>query len=124
MIETVAKAQYPTGIDLVDERDPARAFARTQELLLATPTAVVFEAAAIWGKFYARIDILRRDGDTRHLIEMNSSSIDAEAEDDDAASPFLNTKGAVSTKWREYVLDVAFQARLLRQAFPRFRMKP
>ena len=37
MIEMVAKAQYPTGVDLVDERDPSRAFARTQELLLATP---------------------------------------------------------------------------------------
>ena len=26
MIETVAKAQYPKGVDLVDERDPSRAF--------------------------------------------------------------------------------------------------
>lgn len=124
MIETVAKAQYPSGVDLVDERDPSRAFARTTELLNAAPDAVIFEAAAIWGKLYARIDILRREGDTLHLIEVKSSSINAEDPEDDAESPFLNAKGAVSSKWREYVLDVAFQARLLRQAFPGFRVKP
>ena len=124
MIETVAKAQYPSGVDLVDERDPSRAFARTTELLNAAPDAVIFEAAAIWGKLYARIDILRREGDTLHLIEVKSSSINAEDPEDDAESPFLNAKGAVSSKWREYVLDVAFQARLLRQAFPEFRVKP
>ena len=124
MIETVAKAQYPTGVDLVEERDPSRAFARTKDLLNAAPDAVVFEAAAIWGKFYARIDVLRREGNTLHLIEVKSSSIDAGDPEDDAESPFLNTKGAVSSKWREYVLDVAFQARLLRQAFPTFRVKP
>ena len=124
MIETVAKAQYPAGVDLVAERDPRRAFVGTTELINAAPDAVLFEAAAIWGKFYARIDILRREGDTLHLIEVKSSSIDAEAEDDDAASPFLNARGAVSTKWREYLLDVAFQARLLRRAFPGFTVKP
>ena len=124
MIEAVAKAQYPTGVDLVDERDPSRAFARTKDLLNAAPNAVVFEAAAIWGKFYARIDVLRREGNTLHLIEVKSSSINAEDPEDDAESPFLNTKGAVSSKWREYLLDVAFQARLLRQAFPEFRVKP
>jgi hypothetical protein len=124
MIETVAKAQYPTGVDLVDERDPSRAFARTKDLLNAAPDAVIFEAATIWGKFYARIDVLRREGNTLHLIEVKSSSINAEDPEDDAASPFLNAKGAVSSNWREYLLDVAFQARLLRQAFPTFRVKP
>jgi hypothetical protein len=124
MIETVAKAQYPTGVDLVAERDPQRAFARTHELLNASPNTVVFEAAAIWGKFYARIDVLRREGNTLHLIEVKSSSIDAEVPEDDAESPFLNAKGAVSSKWREYLLDVAFQARLLRHAFPAFQVKP
>lgn len=124
MIETVAKAQYPSGVDLVDERDPSRAFARTTELLNAAPDAVIFEAAAIWGKLYARIDILRREGNILHLIEVKSSSINAEDPEDDLESPFLNDKGAISSKWREYIVDVAFQARLLRQALPAFRVKP
>ena len=37
MIETVAKAQYPHGVDLVEERDPQRSFSRTRELIAASP---------------------------------------------------------------------------------------
>src|SRR5262245_23546616 len=41
MIETVAKAQYPHGVDLVEERDPQRAFNRTRELINDSPEGVV-----------------------------------------------------------------------------------
>lgn len=124
MIETIAKAQYPNGVDIVDESDPQRAFDRTRQLINASPDAVVFEAAALEEKFYARIDILRREGDILHLIEVKSSSINAEESTSDADSPFINTKGAIVPKWRDYLLDVAFQARLLSRAFPMFRVKP
>ena len=124
MIETVAKAQYPHGIDLVEDRDPQRAFGRTQELIAASPDAVLFEAAVIWEKCYARIDILRRAGDTLHLIEVKSSSIDVENEEEGAPSPFLTRHGEVREKWRKYLIDVAFQARVLRKALPEFDVKP
>ncbi len=124
MVETVAKAQYPHGVDLVDERDPQRAFTRTQELLLASDNAVVFEAAALFGKFYARIDILRREGKTLHLIEVKSSSINEEDEEDDGGSPFLKKDGDVAAKWMPYLLDVTFQLHVLRLAFPEFEVKP
>ena len=124
MIETVAKAQYPRGVDLVEERDPQRAFSRTRELIGASPDAVVFEAAVIWEKYYARIDILRREGNTLHLIEVKSSSIDAENEEEGAASPFLTKHGEIVKKWKKYLIDVAFQTRVLRKAFPEFEIKP
>ena len=130
MIETVAKAQYPLGIDLVAERDPQTALKRTQELIAARPDAVVFEAAVIFGKYYARIDILRREGNILHLIEVKSSSINTEGEDDpdDATSAFLvkkgPNKGQPNAKWKPYLLDVAFQAHVLRQTFPGYTVKP
>ena len=95
MIETVAKAKYPAGVDLVAERDPLKALEQTQALIAANPNAVVFEAAAVCGKFQARIDILRREGKTLHLIEVKSSSLKSKEddEDDDANSPFLGIKG-------------------------------
>jgi hypothetical protein len=124
MIETVAKAQYPHGVDLAAERDPQRSFRRTLELIAASPDAVVFEAAVVWEKFCARIDILRREGSTLHLIEVKSSSIDAEEEEDDASSPFLRRNGAIRKKWHKYLIDVAFQLRILSKAFPEFEVKP
>ena len=129
MVEFVAKAKYPGGTDLADERDPLKALARTRELVAARKDAVVFEAAAIWDKFYARIDILRREGDTLHLIEVKSSSINSDEENDpdqdDSRSPFLKVKSPeVATKWQPYLLDVAFQAHVLQQAFPGFKVRP
>ena len=124
MIETIAKAQYPAGVDLVEERDPQRAFSRTKELLNASPEAVVFEAAALTDKLYARIDVLRREGSTLHLIEVKSSSLSDDESGDDGNSPFINSKGGILPQWCEYLLDVAFQTRLLRMAFPQFTVKP
>ena len=129
MVELVAKARYPGGVDLVEERDPQKAFARTQALINERPDRVVFEAAVIWEKFYARTDILRREGQTLHLIEVKSSSLNSNEEGgdegDDARSPFLmKRKRAVSSKWKPYLLDVAFQVHIVRNAFPGFTVKP
>ena len=68
MIETIAKAQYPHWIDLVAERDPQTALEKTQQLIAERTDSVVFEAAVIFGKYYARIDILRREGNTLERV--------------------------------------------------------
>ena len=126
MIEVIAKAKYPRGIDLADERDQVAAFKRTQELINAKDDAVVFEAAAISEKYLARIDILRREGNTLHLIEVKSSSIKGDDEDNESTSPFVGVRDPtkVSSKWKPYLLDVAFQTHVLRQAFPAFKVIP
>ena len=124
MVETVAKAQYPQGIDLVEERDPQRSFNRTRELIEASLDAVVFEAAAIWEKCYVRIDILRREGGILHLIEVKSSSINTEEVEEGASSPFLTRHGEIQQRWKEYLIDVAFQVRVLSNASPAFVVKP
>ena len=74
MVEHVAKATYPQGVDLAGLRDPEKAFARTQELI-AVGDCTLFEAAAMAGKFYVRMDILRRSGRVLELIEVKSSSV-------------------------------------------------
>ena len=129
MIELVAKARYPDGIDLSDESNPQKLLDSTRELINSSQNVVLFEAAALNGKFYARIDILRREGDTLHLIEVKSSSLrsddeDSSEDDDDDQSPFMTTKGKVATKWRPYLLDVAFQAHVLRLTFPSLKVVP
>lgn len=121
MVEFVAKAQFPEGVDLTGLRDPDAAFARTRELLEADG-AVLFEAAAIYGRYYVRTDILRRRGGELHLIEVKSSSLGPD--DDPAGSPFLSARGGVLAKWRDYLLDVTFQAHVAQQAFSGLRVVP
>jgi hypothetical protein len=121
MVEFVAKAQFPEGVDLAGLRDPDEAFARTRELL-AADGAVLFEAAARSGRYYARTDILRRRGGELHLIEVKSASLGPD--DDPAGSPFLSAKGGVLAKWRDYLLDVTFQAHVAQRAFPGLRVVP
>lgn len=120
MVEFVAKARFPGAHDLAGERDPETAFSRTQTLL-ANDDTTLFEAAAISGKYQVRTDILRREGGTLHLIEVKSASL---GDDDDPLSPFLTKRGTVDSRWREYLMDVAFQTYVVQQAFPQFRVKP
>ena len=119
MVEFIAKTQFPQGIDLSDERDPKAAFARTRDLL-STDGAVVFEAAALHGRYYVRTDILVRKGSQIDLIEVKSSGLDAHGGDE----PFRNAKGGIAAQWREYLEDLAFQTMVLRAAFPGFRIQP
>lgn len=123
MVEFIAKAQFPSGHDLTKEINPQLAFDRTKELLFADENAVVFEAAALAGKYYARIDILRREGRTLHLIEVKSSSLRGNDEDEDDAK-FLKKNGEVAAKWKPYLIDVAYQRHVLALAFPEFDVKP
>ncbi len=127
MIELLAKAKFPGGLDLVDERDQLRAFARTREALVASERVVIYEAAAFHERRLARIDILRREGDTLHLIEVKSSSVrsdepDGEASDgNDALEEFLLKRAGgllePNAKWMPYLLDVTFQWMVLQAAF-------
>ena len=121
MVEFVAKAQFPGGVDLAGLRDPDAAFARTRELL-ATDGTVLFEAAAIFDRFHVRTDILRRRGGELHLVEVKSSSLGPE--DDPAGSPFLSARGEVLARWRDYLLDVTFQAHVVQQSFPDLKVVP
>ncbi|MCX6839776.1 MAG: DUF2779 domain-containing protein [Verrucomicrobia bacterium] len=119
MVEFIAKAQFPGGLDLTQEVNPQSAFDRTKELLMADENVVLFEAAALAGKYYARIDILRREGNVLHLIEVKSSSIDGNEH-----ASFLTDKGEIISKWKPYLLDVAYQQHVLSLAFPEFHVKP
>lgn len=123
MVELAAKSAYPAGVDLVDVRDPAQSHAKTAELL-ATDGATIFEAGVVTGKYHVRIDILRRQGKTLELIEVKSSGV-ADDGEDDAASPFLNRdKVTIAARWKKYIVDVAFQAHVLQLAYPDFQVKP
>lgn len=125
MVELLAKARFPGGHDLVAETDQQAAHQRTLELLEGDPATVIYEAAALHGPFLARIDILRREGDTLHLIEVKSSSVKGEGSPEDPDEEFVVKRGAnvgdPKPKWMPYFVDLTFQRMVAELAFPGFK---
>ncbi|MDT8394802.1 MAG: DUF2779 domain-containing protein [Bacteroidales bacterium] len=108
----LARCYYPEGVR-VEEMDAAAALRKTNELL-ELENVVVFEAAAKFQNLFARIDILKKQGNNLQLIEVKSKSFDGTDQSD-----MLNKKTPeIAAKWRLYVYDVAFQKLILRRAFP------
>ena len=107
----LAKYYYPGGHDIttLDYEDAERQTLK----LLEQDEVVIFEPAIRAGNLFIRIDILIKQGSRFQLIEVKSKSFDAEAED-----PFLNKDRTISSDWKPYLYDVAFQRHVLQTAHP------
>ncbi len=106
----LAKCQYSEGVE-VEATDHAGALAQTA-LLLQKDRAVVFEAAIAFGNFFVRVDILVKDGDRCELIEVKAKSYDSTRPD------IAGSRVPIKSGMRPYIEDVAFQAWVMRQAYP------
>ena len=82
--------------------------------LLQQENVIIYEAAIRFESLFIRIDILRKEDNRLDLIEVKSKSFDSAEED----LPFLNTKGALSSAWKPYLYDIAYQAHVLKSAMP------
>lgn len=129
MVELLAKARYPGGIEFGDRDDPAAAWAETAAHVRAGDTTL-FEATLFDGKRYARVDILQRVGQRLRLVEVKSKSWDSAEE---AARAAEGRPGQLwsgrrnpqpSSAWRPYLEDVTFQVLLLESLFPEFIVEP
>jgi len=120
MVETMAKLLFPDGKEPGNWAEPDRAFAETSQALEAGDRTL-FEATLVHEGLLARVDILRREGDTLRLIEVKSSSIDSAV---DGPNPFRGKEGEIKSEWRPYLEDVAFQTIVLHRAFAHFKVIP
>ena len=105
--------QYISGGHAITSTIHADAMRET-EALLQQENVIIYEAAIRFESLFIRIDILKKEGSRLDLIEVKSKSFDS----DDENLPFLNTKGALSSAWKPYLYDVAFQAHVLKHAMP------
>ncbi len=106
----LAKCQFPGGVE-VEATDHQIALAQTA-LLLQQDRAVVFEAAIAFGNFFVRVYILVKDGDRYELIEVKAKSYDSTRPD------IAGSRVPIKSGMRPYIEDVAFQAWVMRQAYP------
>jgi hypothetical protein len=106
----LAKCQFPDGVE-VEATDHQSALEQTA-LLLQQDRAVVFEAAIAFGNFFVRVDILVKDGNRYELIEVKAKSYDSTRPD------IAGSRVPIKSGMRPYIEDVAFQAWVMRQAYP------
>ena len=74
----LAQQLYPSGV-LVQSVDGKNATQVTQELITDTARDVLFEAAFQPGQLIAKADILKREGDGWHVLEVKSSFSDTKS---------------------------------------------
>jgi len=113
VVGELAKLYFPGGYTVTHQNDE-QALLETNQLLLQDH-AIIFEAAVAVENLFCRIDVLVKRGREVKLIEVKSKSIDANADD-----PFRGRHGGISSEWKKYLLDVAFQRLVLRDAFPEY----
>lgn len=94
----------------IDTLDYDKAVSQTEAMLQRPGKVVIAEAAFRYNNLFVRADLVVRDGNTLHVYEVKSKSIDDGEE-------FLNKKGtAVLSGWVDYLYDIAFQRYVIKNA--------
>ncbi|MBM3442843.1 MAG: DUF2779 domain-containing protein [Bacteroidetes bacterium] len=109
LIGHMANMLYPEGIEITG--NSAEAIEATR-IALEQENCILFEAAITAGQKLVRVDILIKNGNELHLIEVKSKSHDT---DDDA--------GAQRKKLEKYIQDVAYQYLVLSEAYPEMNIR-
>ena len=115
-VGALARLMYPNGNE-VRQTDALKALQETRQLL-ERDQVTIFEGAIGFGNFFARVDILVKNGTHIELIEVKAKSFDAQAE-----NTFRQKKGKLQPGMLPYLQDVAFQSHVLKLACPEFQVK-
>ena len=84
------------------------------ELRLSNENITLFEPTIRFEDYLVRVDVLCKRGETVDLIEVKSKSVDCEKNKTDPLG---------ESDFRPYLLDVAFQSMVVREAFPKWQVR-
>ena len=86
------------------------ALMETERILKSPGRVVIFEPAFKYKNLFVRVDVLVREGNVINIYEVKAKSYDQNEK-------FLNVKRpTISSKWVDYLYDVAFQRFVVRNA--------
>lgn len=130
MVEKIAKLLAPCAIEMnFNPADPEKSFRDTQEALRAE-NVTICEATLISNGKLARVDILRKKGNTFDLVEVKAKSYDSREQEaavrKGRPNLFRNKDGSLTKKdhWPEYLKDVTFQFLVLKELYPDSTIRP
>ena len=112
---------YPEGV-LVDgfgDVHDYQKLANQTSALLEQENVVLFEAAFYINNLFIRTDILVKEGDNIKLIEVKAKSINPHEK-----HIFVGPKGGLSSSWKPYLFDLAFQTHVAKLCLPNFKITP
>jgi len=112
----LAKLLYPSGIEIT-ERNNDLAVIETEQLLAKHDEIVLFEPAIRFGNLFIRVDILVKHGQAFELIEVKAKSYDS------IKPNIAGARVEISSSMLPYIQDVAFQADVLKQAYPKSEVR-
>ena len=112
----LSKSYHPERGQVLSEKDYNSQLKKTSELL-QSEKVIIYEPAIKFDNYFIRVDILVKDGINVELIEVKAKSFRSEGE-------FYSSKGYISSSWRPYLYDVAFQTWVTESAFPHWTVTP
>lgn len=106
----LAKRYFQGGTDIV-VLDYDKALEQTDALMKQDST-VIYEAAFRHDDLFIRADIVVKQNNKLHLIEVKAKSIDC------VSDSFLKKDGGIKADWKPYLEDIAFQKYVVSKAHP------
>ena len=107
VIGKMATLLFPIGIEI--KGNTQECIYKTQSLL-QQENVVLFEPAIVSGQKLVRVDILVKEGNSFHLIEVKAKSHNTDEKPDE-------------NELKKYIDDVAYQYSVLKEAFPEYTIK-
>jgi uncharacterized protein DUF2779 len=129
MVEALARAAHPNGIQLESGRGAAEDFARTVDLL-ARDDVTLFQPTLRAGRRLVRADIIEKRGSVVRLLEVKAKSFDGAEHYADlsagGAGVFRAKRKphAILEAWLPKFEDLTYQVLLLEQLLPGVTVKP
>ena len=115
-VGALARCYFPDGILIETPNDEAAAIATEQ--YLKADNVTLFEAVFKFENFLVRCDVIVKDGNQLDLFEVKAKSCGFTEE-----SGMLTQKGTISSDWRKYIEDVAFQKHIISLARTDFSVR-
>lgn len=115
-IGKLAQLYFKEGIEISDNN--LTAINETSKLL-KNNEIVLFEAAIQHANFFIRVDILRKQNNKIDLFEVKAKSYKSSDFSNDI---FYNKDGSISSEWKEYFYDLAFQYYVVSSCFPDYEV--
>ena len=111
----LAKHYHPGGHDITS-LDYKESLDETNALL-KQDNVIIYEPAIQFETFFIRVDVLVKNGNKIELIEVKAKSFKSKED-------FFSKKGFISSHWRPYLYDIAFQKWVIQNKFPNWKIVP